>query len=519
MNPHARRVSRRGFLGTAAAALLRPGAGAAATDRPPNVLFLAVDDMNDWVGALSGYSGSVFTPNMDRLAARGVTFTNAQCPSPLCGPSRTAILLGQSPSRTGIYGNGEWWLPNRPDAHSLFDTFRHNGYTTLGAGKLHHHTAGFNPPRQWDEYPDVAWEDGWDRTPGNYPHVKRMSTPEWAPVNGMQWDRRYPHEFDWGALPGLEEGDYADAKSAAHAVRFLQRDHAKPFMVACGIFRPHVPLYVPQRYLDLYPLDDIELPLSKDDDWDDLPPEGKKIAAVWQERFDAVRAQGQHEALVQAYLASITFADAQLGKVLDALDASPHADNTVVVLWSDHGWHLGEKNRIYKKSLWEESARVPFIWAGPGIKRKETVAQPVSLLNIYRTLLDLCGLPNPPQGLDGHSLRPLLDGSATRWDHPAITEFRNKDTTIAAIRTERWRYIQYRTKTGIEEELYDHETDPNEWRNLASDAANESVLKGFRQQAPRQWAEPAQTKRAYAFDPDAYTWKHRATGKVTDGRR
>ncbi len=515
-----KRVTRRTFLGTGVALGASAAAGTltASADTRPNVLFLAVDDMNDWVGALGGYPGGVHTPNMDRLAARGVTFSNAQCPSPLCGPSRSAVLLGQSPSRTGIYGNKMWWLPNHPELQSLFDTFRGNGYTTLGAGKLHHHPTGFNPPRQWDEYHDIAWEDPWDRNQTSYPHVERTPLPAYVPLNGMQWPRRYPHEFDWGALPGLAEADYADAKTAAHAVSYLQRQHDKPFLVACGIFRPHLPLYVPKRYLDLYPLEGIALSPSREDDWDDLPPAGKEIASLSQDHFQAIQEQGKLKELVQAYLAGISFADAQLGKVLDALDASPYRDNTVVVLWSDHGWHLGEKNRIYKKSLWEESARVPFVWAGPGMEQGKVIRQPVSLINIHRTLLDLCGVPEPAQTLDGHSLRPFLEEDAQRWDHPAITEFRHGDTNMASIRTERWRYIQYRTNSDIEEELYDHDADPNEWYNLASNPQHAALLREFREQAPKDWAEPALTKGAFEFNPSTYAWKSRATGAVFEGK-
>ncbi len=334
----------------------------------PNVLFLAVDDMNDWTSVLEGYGGKVHTPNIERLAKKGVSFVNAQTASSVCCPSRTALMLGKRPSTTGIYNNGQWWRPHMPDAVSIPMHFRKHGYTAVGAGKIFHHTAGNNPPDQWDDFQRLVFnDDPWFRGAKlNYPWSKHTPYPTGYPFSGMKGT---PHEGDWGVLPGKPEREYDDARTADYAIRFLRGVHRKPFFLACGIFRPHLPWYAPQRYFDLYPLDGVVLPEVLEDDLDDIPAEGRRLSKARRADFERIKKAGKWKEAVQAYLASISFADAQLGRVLDALERSPYKSNTVIVFWSDHGWHLGEKNHWHKMTLWEEAARIPFIWVAPAFSR------------------------------------------------------------------------------------------------------------------------------------------------------
>jgi len=312
----------------------------------PNVLFLAVDDMKDWVGCLGGYEAAVHTPNIDRLAGRGMLFTSAHCASPKCAPSRAAIMTGQRPSTTGLYDNGNWWMPNLPDVVTMPVHFRNHGYRVAGAGKIFHHTAGNNPPCQWDDFFRLTFRnDPWFRGAKlNYPWSKTGPYPKGFPLSGV---KGLGHENDWGSL-GIPEGDYDDTLSADYAVRFLQQPQDRLFFLACGLFRPHLPWYVPQRFFDLYPLDEIRLPQVQADDLDDVPAEGQRLARARRDDFETIRDAGRWKNAIRAYLASISYADAQLGRVLDALDNSPQANGTVVALWSDHGWHLGDKGHWHK---------------------------------------------------------------------------------------------------------------------------------------------------------------------------
>jgi len=471
----------------------------------PNVLFLAVDDMNDWTSVLKGYPGKVHTPNIERLARMGVSFVNAQTASTICCPSRAAMMLGKRPSTTGIYNNGQWWRPHMPDAVSIPMYFRQHGYTAVGAGNIFHHTAGSNPPDQWDDFQRLVFnDDPWFRGVRlNYPWSKHTRNPPGYPFSGMQGT---PHEGDWGVIPGKPEGEYDDACTADYAVRFLGRVHEKPFFLACGLFRPHLPWYAPQKYFDLYPLEDIRLPEVPEDDLDDVPKEGRRLAAARRADFDRIKKAGKWEEAVQAYLASISFCDAQIGRVLDVLDNSPYRDNTVIVFWSDHGWHLGEKNHWHKMTLWEEASRIPFIWAGPGIENG-ICRRPVDTMSVYPTLLELCGLP-PREDLDGVSIVPLLRDLDAEWSRPAVTEYHRGQ---CAVRSEDFRYIRYSDGS---EELYDHRNDPNEWKNLATDAAYGDVTKTHAKWSTAHWAAHARTKSAYVFDSETYTWTVEKTGKV-----
>ena len=483
----------------------------AEADRP-NVLFLAVDDMKDWVGCLGGYEGKVHTPHIDALARRGVLFSNAHCVSPKCAPSRAAIMTGLRPSTTGLYDNGHWWMPNYPDALTIPKHFQRQGYRVVGAGKIFHHTAGNNPPNQWDDFFRLTFRnDPWFRgSKLNYPWSQVTPNPQGFPFSKISG---LPHENDWGSLP-IRPEDHDDALTADYAIRFLREPTDQPLFLACGLFRPHLPWYVPRKFFDLYPLEDVRLPRALADDLDDVPTGGKELAKARRKDLRTIQAAGKQREAIQAYLASISYADAQLGRVVAALDQSSARENTVIVMWSDHGWHLGEKQHWHKSTLWEEATRVPLIISAPSTTPGES-SMPVSLIDLFPTLVDLCRL-EAVEGLDGKSLRPLLQEpsmSWKQWQRPAIIEFRRGNV---AVRTERYRYIRYATGG---EELYDHRHDSFEWNNLARREELRDVLKELAAMATTDWAESADTKRAFTFDPKNYRWTEARTGRVIHGSR
>ena len=490
-------LTRRQFLGAAAGAAAT-SSGRAHDPAQPNVLLLSVDDMNDWVGCLGGYPG-VHTPNIDRLASRGALFRDAHCSSPLCNPSRTAMLTGKRPDATGIYGNSEFWRPAHPDMVTLPMYMRANGYYAAGAGKIFHHTSGFNPPDQWDEFRIQQFDDPWYRRISWYPWVHKIPNPEGHPFNGLASVDGFAGEFDWGVLPFYEESDYGDMHAVRFAQEFLQRDHDKPFFLATGLWHPHIPLFAPQKYFDLYPPEDVRLPEVPDNDLDDLPEIAQQFAAVRRAEHERMVQEGKWRDAVRAYLASISFADAMVGYVLDALADSSYADNTIVVFWSDNGWHLGEKRHWHKSTLWQRATHVPMIWAGPGVKAVGADrSQPVELLDIYPTLVDLLGLPERDD-LDGLSLRPLLENpSAPR--RPAVSTYRPGNHVALS---QKWRYIRYADGT---EELYDRVNDPNDWFNLADDPQHAEVKRQLAQAMPESSAPPAPGRDEYNFDFQTYTY-------------
>jgi arylsulfatase A-like enzyme len=423
----------------------------------PDILFIAVDDLNDWVGVLGGHPQAK-TPNIDRLAARGMTFMNAHSPSALCNPSRTALLTGLRPSTTGVYGNGADWrtMDRFNGIATLPRYFRDSGYRTFGAGKIFHaHTFGpdgffgLNDPDAWDAF---------------YPSITRQLPDEVRPYARPANGNPLFNGFDWSAVVA-EDAATGDGQVVSWVERQLTAETGTPRFVAAGIYRPHLPWYVPQKYFDMHPLASVELPATIENDLDDLPPAG---------RAGSFQSTQLHEWIledpprwkegVQGYLASISFADAMVGRLIDALDRSDRADRTIIVLWGDHGFHLGEKARWRKMTLWEESTHVPLIVVAPGVTTpgaKTTAA--VSLMDIYPTLTELAGLATPSH-VEGMSLVPLLDDPTTRRNEPAVTTYGYRNH---AVRTERYRYIQYADGS---EELYDHQVDPHEWTNLAGNA-------------------------------------------------
>jgi len=414
--------------------------------KQPNVLFLAVDDLNDWTNFLGGYRG-VKTPNLDSLAARGTFFSRAYCSAPACNPSRASLLCGIRPSTSGVYHNPNPWRAQMPDAVTLPQHFMAAGYKVHGAGKIFH--GGFRDPQSWQVY--------FARPASMYPQNR--------PVNGI----RPGSHFDWGPIAGGDR-DMGDTQVTDFGVNFLAEKHDKPFFLAVGIFRPHLPWYAPQKYFDRYPLGDIVLPKVKPDDLDDVPPIGVKMARPGGDHANVLKHK-QWEKAVRGYLACISYTDGQIGRLLDALDGSPYAENTIIVMWADHGWHLGEKLHWRKFTLWEEADRVPMIWVVPGLTTAGTqCGRTVSLLDIYPTLADVCNLPIG-EHLEGKSIRPLLKDPKAPWDRPVVTTHGRNNH---AVRSERWRYIRYSDGT---EELYDHQNDPMEWTNLAGDPKLAEVKK------------------------------------------
>lgn len=442
------------------AALL--SAFAASAQQPsqrPNVLFIAVDDLNDWVGCLGGYGGTVHTPNVDRLAAESILFEQAYCPAPMCNPSRAALWTGKRGSTTGVYGQTQQWDVNRADTTvSLMQQFKNNGYKVMGGGKVYHHA-------EWVHH-DTAFDD--------YLPFRYSGHPEPA-------DRRVAGFLRFGKVSYPEE-TMADYELASWTIERLQQTHEKPFMMVPGIFLPHSPWWVPQDYLDLYPLDEIVLPEVDEDDLNDVPEWGKRMADP-ENRYDPVIQSGLYREAVQAYLASISFADAQIGRILDALNSSPHKDSTIVVLWSDHGFHLGEKLHFAKSTLWQESARMPFMMRIPGVSPR-VIGRAVDTIDTYATLADLCGLDLGGYRTDGVSMRQLIENPSLPWK-PAITMLQRKN---CSVRDDDWTYIRYADRT---EELYHRTEDPLEHRNLAANPEFDSVKQRLRAALPKEFVYDA----------------------------
>jgi arylsulfatase A-like enzyme len=514
----------------------------AVQDERPNVLFIICDDLNTAIEGF-GRKPCAPAPNLQRLLRRGMRFQNAQNNCPICLPSRSSMLSGMYPHTTGHYTLWDDWRasvhikttgdPTRPHwRQQLLGTgvwlphhFRRNGYQTFGVGKFAHE--GETDPEWWTQYaygPDYgpfAWDSvrKWQAK-----HPDRLWMYEGEPMlsytqryagvdrfflNGDQF--RHQIELNFGSLEEIlgtgaelrstrcgtyryvsdEDRDpLPDERTTAWAVDVLGRQHEDPFFLAVGYMKPHTPLNVPQRFFDLFPPDELELPPVLEGDCDDCAralvehrPYGFLVYEILQKGGEAVWRKW-----LQAYLACVAFVDEQVGKVLDALEASPYADNTIIVFTSDNGYHMGEKEYIFKDSLWDESDQIPLVVSAPGMAGAGTVCtQPVSHIDLYPTLVDLCGLPENPNAdahgypIEGHSLRPLLDDPEGEWSGPpvALTSLRGDTGIHHSVRSERYRYSLCQNG---EEELYDHETDPQEWTNRAADPELADVRAELRQQ-------------------------------------
>ncbi len=404
----------------------------------PNVLFIAIDDLNHWVGHL-GRNPQTKTPNIDRLAKSGVTFTKAYCTAPACNPSRASLMSGQRPSTTGCYLNSQPWGPGIGADKLLNTHFANNGYAVYGAGKIYHSS---EQGGTWTEY--FAGK-GKGKGGGN----KLDPSAKDGGVGGIAF----------GPLAGTDE-DMPDYRTVSYCIEKLNEKSDQPTFIACGLVKPHMPFSVPKKWFDMFPLDSIQLPPHREDDLADVPPAGVKMAGPQGDHAKIV-ASGRWKEAVQAYLATIAFCDSQVGRLLDALEKSPQRDNTIVVLWSDHGWSLGEKSHWRKFALWEEPTRTVFIWKVPGVTQPGgACGRAVDYSSIYPTLCELTGLPLPTH-LDGKSIVSLLKNPQAAWDTPALTTHGRKNH---AVRTEGWRYIRY---ANGDEELYDTTADPLEYTNLA----------------------------------------------------
>jgi arylsulfatase A-like enzyme len=468
-------------------------AGKAADAAKPNVLLIAIDDLNDWIGCMGGHPQAK-TPNIDRLAARGVLFNNAHCQASVCNPSRASMMTSLYPETSGIYfltpdlaaspvAKKSTLMPMR---------FQNEGYHVTGAGKIFH---GHQNKRYLPNYAGMF--GGF----GPLPDKKLTSFP-----GSRLWD--------WGAYPMRDE-EMSDHKIAAWAVDQLKKKQDKPRFLAVGFYRPHVPQYVPQKWFDLYPLDSVQLPKVLKGDMDDLSQYGINLTRLnhvappheWVVKND------EWKPLVQSYLACVSFVDHQVGKVLDALDNSPAKDNTLIILYSDHGFHLGEKERWAKRSLWEDGTRVPLIVAGPGVTQGKVCNKSVELLDVYPTLLELAGL-NEDEKLEGNSMATLLKTPDTQWPHMARTSFGPGNYSI---RSERYRYIHYNDGS---EEFYDHADDGHEWKNQIGNPELATLIAEHRAHKPKQFhpilgtdstghkaykASEAAKKQTSSFDP--LDWK------------
>jgi arylsulfatase A-like enzyme len=467
---------------------------ARAAESRPNILFVAIDDLNDWIGCL-GTHPQVRTPNMDALAKRGTLFTEAHCPAPVCGPCRAAVMSGLWPASTGVYSNNASYRKRLPDAESLPEYLGRHGYRTMGAGKLFHGNS--HPEGAFDLYapsPKTPWPKGAILSSRQKPvyrwKVNGRTIP--FPRNGMPADRIWKdtHTFDWGPLD-IPDGDFRDAVNTKWSCERLGEIHDRPFFLGMGFHLPHQPMFAPRRFHEMYPLETVALPPAISDDLADLSQAGRDYALLptTSGTHGSVVRHGQWENAVSSYLATVTFVDHLLGRLLESLKSGPHASNTWIVVWSDHGWHLGEKEHWGKATGWYRATRVPLIIVPPagaeGFERGSICRQPVNLLDLFATVVEMAGLPGKER-IAGRSLVPIVkDPRAGSSRKHTVTTFGRGNH---AITTRRFRFIQYFDGSA---ELYDRSADPNEWRNLIADPAHRKTV-----------------ERLGALLPEEPQWKH-----------
>lgn len=436
----------------------------------PNVLYIIMDDMNDWTRYLGGNKQAV-TPNLDRLAARGVNFSNAYTAVPLCNPSRTAMITGMEPHVTGVYNNRQE-IANAPLANNSLmmpQHFRNNGYITLAAGKVFHTKPSPGVMnKMWD---DKSHIDG-----GYGPWPQKPGLPEEV------WDRWFDIE-EWIG----PDTDFPDVENSQKVIDFLKEKHEKPFFAIMGFYRPHTPWTAPKKYFDLYDVNEISRPFIRTDDLDDIPAYAIEhfIGKRQIERQRWLRENGNYwEQMIRAYLACVSFADDRIGMILDALDNSTYADNTWIILVGDNGFHHGEKERWAKSALWREACHVPLIIVPPrnseGLNRG-TCTAPVSLIDIYPTLIDGCNLPEIENQLAGNSLMPLLSNPGMTWDKPSLSNFLPGNF---AVHANNWNLIQY---ADWSRELYNVKNDENEFTNLVETSEGRAVADSLASFIPENW--------------------------------
>ncbi|WAJ71738.1 sulfatase [Catenovulum adriaticum] len=448
-------------------------------NQPYNVIMIAVDDLNNWAGYLGGPAK---TPNLDKLAAQSSTFTNAYSVVPACNPSRVAVMTGQRPETTGAYLNETNFrdVKGGDKRVTIPQYFAKQGYKTSAAGKIFHHPRGQknNPAPMSDP---ISWQSQFAGPTGTGGDKEYLNHEGWAKWHGgieayqglpiIPYIRKHGI---WGPIKQTDEetGDY---KTANYCANYLRQSHNKPFFLACGIFRPHSPQLAPQKYFDMYPLESIKLPAVPAEDMQDIPAIAQNN---WSSGFAKLVMDRPDEwkRAVQGYLASTSFADAMIGHILQAWDNSEYADNTILVLWGDHGFQLGHKNRWEKFTLWKQGSHTPFIIKAPG-KQAAMINKPVTLLNVYPTLLELANLPAKPD-LDGVSLTPLMDNAKADWQRPAVLTYQQDNN---AIIFENWNFIQYKDGS---QELYNQTTDPHEYNNLIGQPQYAEVIEKLSEWLP-----------------------------------
>lgn len=475
-------MAKLGFLAALAVFVAVPPGQAAEPGSKPNILFIAVDDLNCAVGCYG--HPLVKTPNIDKLAARGVRFERAYCQVPYCTPSRASLLTGRRPDTTRVYQLRTDFRDALPDVVTLPQYFRKQGYEVARVGKIFHFgvpadigTNGMDDARSWDQVVNPCGRDKKNEKNLNPPRGgARNFRPEVGLGNSLVLLK------DEGA-----DEEQTDGLVAKEAIKLLEKKRDRPFFLAVGFYRPHVPWVAPRKYFDQYPIDKIKVPGHADRD-------NKPVAALLTvPKPNYGLSEAQCREAIQAYYACVSFVDVQIGKVLDALDRAKLSDRTIVVLWSDHGWQLGEHGLWQKQILFEESARVPLIIASPGQKaRNQACPRVVELLDLYPTLLDLCK-HKPPAGLAGKSLKPLLDNPKQSWKSSAFTQVQRLEPRKfmgRSVRTERWRYTEWDDgKEGVE--LYDHDKDAQELKNLAYDVKHAAKVKELHGLLEQNKAVPA----------------------------
>ena len=450
----------------------------------PNILMIAIDDQNDWIGFMGGHPNAK-TPHIDALAASGTAFTNAHCQSPLCNPSRTSLMVSKRPGSTGIYGLKPWFrdVAELADLETLPQFLMRNRYKTYTAGKIYHGGYG-KKEGEWDVVgPGASGKP--------FPPKKLVNTPQ-------------PHKLvDWGTFDHKDEekGDWLVADWTEQQLDNMPKD--EPFFMACGFFLPHVPCYATRKWFDMHPEETTQLPLIKRDDRKDTPRFSWYIHWKLPEpRLEFLEDAGEWMNLTRSYLACTTFVDSQVKRVLDALDRNGLRENTIIVLWSDHGWHIGEKEITGKNTLWDDGTRVPLLFAGPGVKAGQVCTKPAELLDVYPTLVDLIGSEKTEQ-LEGVSLLPQLQDASAERERPAIT---THNAGNHGIRSENWRYIVYADGS---EELYNMVEDPNEWTNLAGNPEYADVIAEHKKFVPRGDLPPApdSAARVLIYDNGRVNWE------------
>ena len=450
--------------------LSAPGSNFRVEAGPPNVLFISIDDLNDWAGPFGGHASAV-TPNLDRFCRDGaIVFQNAHCAGPVCCISRSALLSGFMPHRSGVYSNSQNMLDSELiKAHAtLPEYFSQHGYRSISKGKIFHRhaTARGSDSGHW------AFDEWFPTTGGTPVDDRRVTSRNRNLINGKagpktEHTKSGGTEFAWGPTVGTiaETRDYQTALWAAEQ---LKTTHDKPLFLAVGLSKPHLPFYAPKEFFDPFDREGVKAnPIREDDLADILTPRGKvKFAATADYRW--LKQNGLIDEAARAYLAVNSYADACLGVIFDALQQSPMRDNTIVLVWGDHGWHLGEKMRYRKGSGWRESTRVPLIIRTPPMTRRQDSDGLVNLIDLFPTLIDFCGLPPKPE-IDGRSFARLLDRPDATWNQPTVTIFGPGN---ASIQDDRWHYIRHRDGT---EELYEYRRDPMEWKNLAASTDSEAA--------------------------------------------